>query len=163
MSASDSGDDGSANGDRGFANPEWVEQAESKLKQQRRAEMIAEAEAGGTKAWIETKLDEHAKEVDIFDRTYAFRPVGAGFVADTVEKAQGLDDGEDLGDAPGMFRDICAKLGDHCIERADEPGPPLDESDFLALPVHVVRDAFEDVGAELDDEERGRAERFRQE
>ena len=146
-------------GPSGFANPEFVERSAVRAEEHRKEQDRAKSEAGGTQAWLEEELDQRSKEAEIFGRVFEFRPIGTGFVSDTVERANKVNqdgDDRDLGEMPALLRDICAKLGEHCLD------PGMNREQFESIPPSEVQQVYEEVAAELDDEERERIERFRE-
>lgn len=147
---------GSLEGD--FANPEFIEEAHGKYEEHKREKATELAEAGGTKAWLERKLAENSVTVAIYDREFEFIPMGTDETTEVIERAQGLDDDEDIGDAPALFRDVKQKMADHALD------PEADAEFFGKLPTGELQSAFEALGAaDMDEDAAERAEQFRDE
>ena len=143
---------------KGFKNPGFVEESADKHTDHKVDKLADQIEATSTKAWLEQQLSQNAREVEIFDRTFMFRPVGTGVITDVVERAQGLGEEDSLGSMPDLFRDICEMLGEHCLD--DE----MNANEFAQLPPDMVQEVFQDVGvANMSAEQQAQVEKFRNE
>lgn len=138
-----------------FANPEFVERAQQRYREEEKEQKVSDIENAGTRAWLETELDSRSREVEIYDRVFDFRPIGTTTVTDTIERAATLDDDEDIGEMPQLFRDICQVLGEHCLD------PEMDADAFGIMPPDDVQQVFEDIAVSDVDEEK--IEKFQQE
>ncbi len=138
-----------------FQNTEFIERATDRYQKHKTVEKMTELESAGTRAWLEHELDSRSRSVDIYGRTFQFRPIGTTTVTDIVERASTLDDDEDVGQMPKLFRDICAVLGEHCQD--DE----MDAEAFGQIPPDDVQEIFEEIA--ISDVDQERIERFREE
>ena len=139
----------------GWANPEWVAETRETAREERVRRTLDDADAAGTKAWLEASLAEDARTAEIYGREFTFTPIGTDFVSWTVEVASQAGADDDLGDMPELLRRTCRKLGEHCHD------PEMGPEEFLRLPPTMVEGIYEEVASELSPEERERAERFR--
>lgn len=144
-----------------------IEEHEREQRKELRAESIQRVQHASTKSWLESKLDEQAKPVPIFDREFLFRPIGSAVAEEIMElaskelpsDAESLDDvdPEDMQDMPEMLRRMRETLAEHCLD--DEMGAAA----FGRLPLDMLEELFEEVaaGGDLSPQERERVDQFR--
>ena len=141
-----------------WSNEEVLEQHENEVLEERAARLVNEMTA---KSWLQTRLSERAKTVDIYGRDFLFRPLGTDVVTDIVERSGKLKDDENIGDVPPLFRDVRDHMADACIGSADGE-LEMSAEEFGMIPPKDLQEIFQEVSsADLSSEEREKAEKFR--
>ena len=134
-------------GNYGFTNPGFIVRSREAYRSGILEEAKSSTDTISTKMWLEQQLHRNSREIEVFNRTFKFKPVGTNIVSETVRRASTADS-DDLGDTPQLLDDICEILGEHCLD--DDMGP----EEFGQIPPKIIQSVFRELATgDLDNDE----------